>query len=118
MVDLNRLQAAALKAALLGGTDDWGRAASIRDTRYSEAYPKGYRSRRMCRCGCGKRATHMGMAKGVALYSGCDLTVARWVRDPAAAISVRKARTASSPGIGAADAPNTPSPTPNADGET
>ena len=99
MVDLNQLAASALKAALLGGTDEWGRAASIRDVRYSEAYPKGYRRRRMCRCGCGKRSTHMGMAKGVALYSGCELTVARWVRDPASAFAARKATTASSPGI-------------------
>lgn len=39
------------------------------------------RSRRRCHCGCKNRATHRGMANGVALIAGCDLYVRRWVRD-------------------------------------
>lgn len=89
MGDLSSLSPSALKAAMNGGTEAWGQAASIKDTRYAEAYPKGYRRRRMCRCGCGKRSTHMGMAKGITLFSGCELSVRRWVRDPLNAIGQR-----------------------------
>lgn len=41
----------------------------------------GSRSRRRCQCGCKRRATHRGMANGVALVMGCELYVRRWVRD-------------------------------------
>ena len=44
------------------------------------------RSRRRCDCGCGRRATHVGTANGIAMMSGCELQVARWVRDPVAAL--------------------------------
>lgn len=37
--------------------------------------------RRKCRCGCGGRATHIGGANGIALTSGCELKIRRWVRD-------------------------------------
>lgn len=39
------------------------------------------RSRRRCNCGCRQRATHVGMANGCALVSGCELSIRRWVRD-------------------------------------
>jgi hypothetical protein len=42
------------------------------------------RSRRRCGCGCRRRATHTGLANGVALTSGCELSVRRWVKDPLA----------------------------------
>ena len=35
----------------------------------------------MCRCGCGKRATHAGLGDGIVLMVGCLLSVRRWVRD-------------------------------------
>lgn len=38
-------------------------------------------SRRRCPCGCGTRATHTGLGDGLALTSGCELSVRRWVRD-------------------------------------
>ncbi len=38
-------------------------------------------SRRRCSC-CQRRATHRGLANGVALMSGCEWSVRRWVRDP------------------------------------
>lgn len=38
-------------------------------------------SRKRCQCGCKQRATHLGMANGVCLTSGCELKIRRWVRD-------------------------------------
>ncbi len=38
-------------------------------------------SRRRCHCGCKSRATHLGMANGVALTMGCEFFIRRWVRD-------------------------------------
>lgn len=37
-------------------------------------------SRRRCAC-CNRRSTHVGLGDGVALMSGCEMTVRRWVRD-------------------------------------
>lgn len=40
------------------------------------------RMRRRCPCGCGQTATHSGLGtNGIALMSGCELRVRRWVRD-------------------------------------
>jgi hypothetical protein len=52
----------------------WGNAREHR--RYKQ--PISYR--RKCRCGCGGWSTHLGMANGVALMDGCELSVRRWVR--------------------------------------
>lgn len=62
----------------------WGEYANSEvHRRYSEEVePK---SRRRCHCGCKRRATHRGMANGMCLTSGCELYVARWVRDGSAA---------------------------------
>lgn len=80
MTDLNKLSTAALKAAMTGGTSAWGTwGSSEAHTRYMEPLPKT-RRRRMCRCGCRKRHTHVGKANGIGLFGGCELTVARWVR--------------------------------------
>lgn len=79
MVDLNKLSPAALSAAMRGGTVDWGRYASaVRHVRYTQ--PASPKSRRRCRCGCKRRATHLGMANGIALTSGCELSMTRWVQ--------------------------------------
>lgn len=78
MTDLNKLSPSALGAAMRGGTAAWGRIGSAADhVRYMDAI----KSRRKCPCGCGGRTTHAGMANGLALMSGCDLRVRRWVRD-------------------------------------
>lgn len=78
---LNALSPAALSAALRGGTDAWGRwGSALEHVRYME--PVLPRSRRRCHCGCKRRATHTGKANGVALMKGCELSVARWVREP------------------------------------
>ena len=55
----------------------WG--SSTEHKRYME--PVASRSRRRCSCGCKTRATHRGMANGVCLTSGCELSMRRWVRD-------------------------------------
>jgi len=58
---------------------DWGLYASATEhRRYSEPLPTT--SRKRCSC-CRRRATHRGMANGLALMRGCDLRVRRWVRD-------------------------------------
>lgn len=78
-MDLDKLSPAALSAAMRGGTLNWGRhGSSIDHVRYAEPAPS--ESRRRCHCGCKRRATHAGMANGVALTMGCELAMARWVR--------------------------------------
>lgn len=86
MMDLNKLSPAALKAAIIGGTETWGQGGSIRDVRYAE--PVAPKSRRRCSC-CKRRATHRCMANGVSLGTGCELFVTRWLRDPANAFRAR-----------------------------
>jgi hypothetical protein len=88
MSDLGKLSPAALKAAMRGGTWEWGqRASSEEHVRYMEPVP--LRSRRRCHCGCKRRATHLGKANGIALITGCELRVARWVRDGSASLRAR-----------------------------
>jgi hypothetical protein len=88
MVDLSKLSRPALKAAMKGGTEDWGQHGSAAaHVRYSEPLPSS--SRRRCFCGCERRQTHRGMANGVCLTSACKLGIARWVR----AGKVRAAKT-------------------------
>lgn len=81
-LDLNTLSPQALSAAMRGGTQAWGRiGSSERHVRYAEEKPKKPGGQRKCHCGCGGRATHVGKANGMALASGCELTIKRWVRD-------------------------------------
>lgn len=47
--------------------------------------PRG-KGRRRCWCGCKTWCTHVGTANGVALVSGCELVIRRWVRDGDTAI--------------------------------
>lgn len=61
-----------------GGTDGWGQVGSVEHVRYAQAAPST--SRRRCPCGCKRRATHLGMANGVALVNACELAVRRWVK--------------------------------------
>lgn len=87
MPDLNKLSPAALGAAMKSGTDGWGSVGSSSD---HARYVEQIKSRRKCHCGCGQRKTHAGMANGIALISGCELLIRRWVRDGAAAARRRK----------------------------
>jgi hypothetical protein len=87
MVDLNKLSRPALGAAMRGGTAGWGRIGSATEhLRYIQAI----KSRRKCRCGCGGRTTQAGMANGLALTSGCELYVRRWVRDGIGAVRAQQ----------------------------
>lgn len=68
----------------------WGEHGSaITHQRYMQTVEP--RSRRWCSC-CRKRATHLGMANGVALSIGCELYIRRWVRDGVFARSKRASR--------------------------
>lgn len=67
---------ARIKAHTQGHDGTHGSAMSMtRDT-----WPAPDRRRR-CRCGCDSSATHVGGAGGVALTSGCEISMRRWVRD-------------------------------------
>ena len=78
-MDLSKLHKNALAAAMRGGTAGWGQVASA-DEHVRYAQPVSPRSRRRCHCGCKRRATHMGMANGIALTTACDLAVRRWIK--------------------------------------
>lgn len=67
--------------ARLRSSGGWGEVASADGDRYMSAV-KSSRVRR-CQCGCGGRVTHVGASNGLALMSGCEMSVRRWVRDPA-----------------------------------
>lgn len=80
MVDLNTMSPAARSAAMRGGVDGWGQVGGLLgQICYHE--PVDPKSRRRCDCGCGLRATHRGMANGVCLTMGCDLSMRRWVKE-------------------------------------
>ena len=71
---------AEIRAALQGGTAGWGQVGSATENvRYKMALPK-IKSRRSCHCGCGGKATHLGMANGVGLTRGCEMSMQRWVK--------------------------------------
>lgn len=73
------LSQSALKAAVIGGVEEWGQRASVFD-HYLYVEPIDSRSRRRCHCGCNKRATHRGMANGICLSQGCELSMMRWAK--------------------------------------
>ena len=76
-VDLNSLSPNALRAAMQSGTAGWGQWASASEhVRYIQ--PIDPKSQRRCHCGCKQRATHLGMANGLALTQGCELSMRRW----------------------------------------
>lgn len=55
-------------------------ANALTDPRSMRPVPP--RCRRRCHCGCKKRATHTGTANGVAMTTGCELYIRRWVKSP------------------------------------
>lgn len=74
------LTAEATRAAVAGKFGaDGTRSGSVDGHRSVVTGPA--RRRRKCPCGCGTRATHIGLGDGIALMSGCQLSVHRWVRD-------------------------------------
>lgn len=80
MTDMKSLSANALSAAMRGGMETWGQQSNaFEHVRYCE--PVSSLSRRRCPC-CRKRATHRGMANGIALVAGCEFRMRRWVKSP------------------------------------
>lgn len=76
---LKNLSPKALSAAMRGGTSSWGEwGGADHHIRYIEQIKLPDRRRRMCHCGCRKRVTYRGFANGVALASGCELSMMRW----------------------------------------
>lgn len=64
--------------ATLTGQNGWGQHGSTREHRcYIEPAPN---RRRKCRCGCGGRATHLGLANGLVMAGGCELSMRRWLK--------------------------------------
>lgn len=84
MTDLNKLSPEALKAAMKGGTEAWGRWGSAE---HHQLYvqPNKATSRRKCWCGCKGRETHGAFANGIILMAGCELSCRRWAREMNAA---------------------------------
>ncbi|MDC6536602.1 hypothetical protein LN429_15970 [Pseudomonas syringae] len=81
MIDLNALSPGARSAAMRGGTVGWGRVGGLPEhIRYMEPRPKRRGRQPKCSCGCGKPKTHIGMANGVCLTSGCEMKIRRWVK--------------------------------------
>lgn len=75
---LNKLSPAALKAAMTGGTAEWGQRASIFEhVLYVE--PQDARGGHYCKChcGCGKKAKFRLMANGICMGEGCELSIRR-----------------------------------------
>ena len=78
-MDISKLSKNARIAAMRGGAASWGEyGSSAGHVRYAE--PVAPTSRRRCQCGCTHRATHMGMANGVALCTACELAIRRWIK--------------------------------------
>lgn len=67
--------------ARLASTGGWGEVGNASDPRHVEPLSPRLRNRARCFCGCGGKVTHAGKANGVALTSGCELSMRRWVRD-------------------------------------
>jgi hypothetical protein len=81
-VALNDLSPDALKAAMLGGQNGWGEHGSIIDhICYVEPRPSNRGQYRKCHCGCSGKATFSGKANGIAMASGCELSMRRWARE-------------------------------------
>jgi hypothetical protein len=82
MVELNKLPPEALKAAMRGGTAEWGRRASAAE-HVLYVQKNDAQKRRRCHCGCGGRKTHGAFANGIILMGGCEMSCRRWAKAPA-----------------------------------
>lgn len=81
-MNLNGLSPAALKAAMQEGAVEWGQRASANEhVRYAEPQTARNGHYLKCHCGCGQRSKWRGMANGICLYEGCELSVRRWAAE-------------------------------------
>lgn len=79
MTDLRKLSAPALKAAMTGGTTEWGERASINEhIGYVEPQDARGGHYRKCRCGCEGKAKFRAMFNGICMYEGCELSATRF----------------------------------------
>ncbi len=63
--------------AWASGNDSFGQwGSAVEHERYKDKVLP--RSRRQCHC-CKRRATHVGKANGVALITGCEMLITKWV---------------------------------------
>lgn len=63
--------------------EGYGRHGSVygHDIIILEHPEKDKRKRRMCRCGCGKKASHVQYSNGVAMNSGCKNKLDKFVNE-------------------------------------
>lgn len=73
--------AAEVRARLLSPGGFGMYASATEHHRYAQLLPGRHRNGRRCDCGCGGKASHAGMANGLALTSGCEWSMRRWARD-------------------------------------
>jgi hypothetical protein len=67
--------------AVLAGQEGWGQYGSVdQHRRYMDALGPRYRNRSRCSCGCGGKTTHAGLVNGLAMRSGCELSIRRWAK--------------------------------------
>ncbi len=81
MGDLNSMSQAARSAAMRGGMEGWGAVGGVDHIRYMEPRKKRPGRQPKCSCGCDREKTHLGLANGVCLISGCEWRVRRWVKE-------------------------------------
>jgi hypothetical protein len=81
MTDLSKLSPAALRAAMRGGTSEWGQRASTQEhVGYAERQTARGPNYVKCSCGCKQKAKYRAMFNGICMYEGCELSVHRFIK--------------------------------------
>lgn len=79
MTRLDKLSPQALRAAMKGGTSEWGERGSVVDhIVYAEPQTARGRYYLKCRCGCERKATHRAMANGICMMEACEMAAHRF----------------------------------------
>jgi len=82
MTDLNSMSPSARSAAMRGGMEGWGLiGGQPGHIRYMEVRMKRPGRQPKCSCGCETNKTHLGLANGVCLTSGCEMKIRRWIKE-------------------------------------
>lgn len=72
---------AAMRAAMKGGTVEWGQRASIKEhVGYVEKQDARGGHYLKCRCGCGGKAKYRAMFNGICMSEACELSAHRFVK--------------------------------------
>lgn len=81
MTDLSKLSPEALRAAMRGGTAEWGQRASIEEhVGYVEKQTARGPHYCKCHCGCEKKAKYRAMFNGICMYEGCEMSAHRFAK--------------------------------------